>query len=947
MYQSDVKPTNLLHLSSAPQPVTAAMSPESSSTSSTAAYMITTSSAAGPGPNLHFPSPLSTDYLQLRGVSDTWQAPPQTPVQPPTSQHHHQHDAWESLPTTTYFSQPHQSPSYTKPRRSQMPPMGCKRSGSGTITAASGKAGFRGLRDEREESCRVINGSNSPRDLGGSLEGMNGSAVTVAAATKKCRVCGDRAVNHNFGQLTCESCKAFFRRNAHKDLTCTSKSGEHVVSPSTRRECPACRLKRCFLIGMRPDLIQVRKKDGTKPRWLDKYPAAAQVHEHHVGRSEVSKMSRLKQNPSPGDSSHRDPYALTYSLYTEAPHQLGGGQLMKGVRSFETYPPEAPYIAPQSVVASRPLPPTPVLQNNGGMYEENGRGISAVLGGEVDPALSEFQIKTELSSPQYRIPDCVVLTNPLADENARQKSSTWNQSIVNNFTLPISNSNWLQPHSSYHTSQFQNGGIVLLDSFNSEHSLLSNLQFQERPAFASLDPYTSLPPTGSRSGASSGSTASPSVAFSVPNFGSCCTEPTQGNFDSSVLKPATSEWIPKPESEARGVYLQDFSPFKNKVLSSGTTNLRQPLLSSVEGDQWFNRLTKAWRTAWRDGVFPNPSQVRLPLDLTESTEDWRLTLANLWSDLLLRRVADFASGLFHTLHPKSSTDFRLSSALLGWIFKNRLVNCVPIILANALLQSSELNATSSSPAPQSQNQQNELDDGGSSPRSPRDCEASSGGTSYASPRVNGGGRAATPTWSVSFQVAPQHRVFINLSQLNAKLAENHTTASYPMLQYLDAYVCELNKFLTGQTLLLGAYMAIKLTEPPTPGELIQNPPSDADVQLINSLNVKFLHLFGMAADHVASSIVNGELCDSLQTQAKAMNDAICRRTKLPDFLSWSRQFDENIKSLLYDVWNISRHQPQAFISPGLAALCSDSNPSPLKLLHLLSGPTSDEALDVG
>ncbi|VDM25851.1 unnamed protein product [Hydatigera taeniaeformis] len=111
--------------------------------------------------------------------------------------------------------------------------------------------------------------------------------------------------------------------------------------------------------------------------------------------------------------------------------------------------------------------------------------------------------------------------------------------------------------------------------------------------------------------------------------------------------------------------------------------------------------------------------------------------------------------------------------------------------------------------------------------------------------------------------------------------------------------------------------------------------------------MKFLHLFGMAADHVASSIVSEEVCDSLQTQAKAMNDAICRRTKLPDFLSWSRQFDENMKSLLYDIWNINRHQPQAFISPGLAALCSDSNQPPLKLLHLLSGPTSDEALDSG
>ncbi|KAL5964423.1 Nuclear hormone receptor family member daf-12 [Taenia solium] len=934
MYQSDVKPTNFLHLASAPPPVTAAMSPESSSTSSAAAYMIAPSTAAASGHNSHFPSPLSTDYLQqLCGVPDAWLASPQTLVQPPSSQHHHQQNAWDSLPTTTYFSQTHHSPSYTKPRRGQIPTMGCKRSGSGTITATSGKGGFRGLQDGREESCGVTNGSNSPRDPGGTLESMNGSAATVAATTKKCRVCGDRAVNHNFGQLTCESCKAFFRRNAHKDLTCTSKSGEHVVSPSTRRECPACRLKRCFLIGMRPDLIQVRKKDGTKPRWLDKYPAAAQVHEHHVARSEVSKMSRLKQNSSPGDNSHRDPYPLTYSRYAVAPHQLSNGQLMKGGRGFGTYPPEATYGTSQPMMPSHPPPPTQVLQNNVGIYEENGRGVSATIGREVDPALN-----------------CVVLTNPLADENARQKGSTWDQNIANNFTLPISSSNWLQPHSGYHTSQFQNGGMVLLDSFNSEHSLLSNLQFQERAIFGSLDAYTSLPLTGSRSGASSGSTTSPSVAFSVPNFGSCCSEPMQRNFDSHALKPTTSEWISKSELEPGGAYLQDLSPFGSKM-GSEVSGLQQHLLSSAEDDQWFNRLTTAWRTAWRDGVFPNPSQVRLRLDLDqtsiEGTEDWRLTFANLWSDLLLRRVADFASGLFHTSHSKSTPDFQLSSALLGWIFENRLINCVPIILACALLRSSGSNGTSSPPPLQSQNQQDDVDDGGSSPRSPRDCEASSGGTSYSSPRANEGGRAKTPTLSVSFQVAPQHHVFISLSRLNAKLAETYTTASYPMLQYLDAYVCELNKFLTGQTLLLGAYMAVKLTEPPTPAELMQNPPSDADVQQIRSLNAKFLHLFGMAADHVASSIVNGEVRNSLQTQTKAMDDAICRRTKLPDFLSWSRQFDENMKSLLYDIWNTSRHQSQASISPGLAAFCSDSSQSPLKLLRLLSGPTSDEALDIG
>ena len=35
---------------------------------------------------------------------------------------------------------------------------------------------------------------------------------------KICGVCGDRALSYNFDAITCESCKAFFRRNAPKNL---------------------------------------------------------------------------------------------------------------------------------------------------------------------------------------------------------------------------------------------------------------------------------------------------------------------------------------------------------------------------------------------------------------------------------------------------------------------------------------------------------------------------------------------------------------------------------------------------------------------------------------------------------------------------------------------------------------------------------------------------------
>lgn len=34
---------------------------------------------------------------------------------------------------------------------------------------------------------------------------------------KICLVCGDKALGYNFNAITCESCKAFFRRNALKD----------------------------------------------------------------------------------------------------------------------------------------------------------------------------------------------------------------------------------------------------------------------------------------------------------------------------------------------------------------------------------------------------------------------------------------------------------------------------------------------------------------------------------------------------------------------------------------------------------------------------------------------------------------------------------------------------------------------------------------------------------
>ncbi|KAF5288630.1 hypothetical protein FQA39_LY15325 [Lamprigera yunnana] len=74
--------------------------------------------------------------------------------------------------------------------------------------------------------------------------------------SKICGVCGDKALGYNFNAVTCESCKAFFRRNAltNKEFKCPF-SQQCDITLVTRRFCQRCRLEKCFSIGMRKDYI--------------------------------------------------------------------------------------------------------------------------------------------------------------------------------------------------------------------------------------------------------------------------------------------------------------------------------------------------------------------------------------------------------------------------------------------------------------------------------------------------------------------------------------------------------------------------------------------------------------------------------------------------------------------------------------------------------------------
>ena len=70
---------------------------------------------------------------------------------------------------------------------------------------------------------------------------------------KSCGVCGDLAKSFHFGGLSCDSCKAFFRRSVQNDnylnFHCCHQ-GNCAMTLTTRKSCQFCRMQRCFQIGM-------------------------------------------------------------------------------------------------------------------------------------------------------------------------------------------------------------------------------------------------------------------------------------------------------------------------------------------------------------------------------------------------------------------------------------------------------------------------------------------------------------------------------------------------------------------------------------------------------------------------------------------------------------------------------------------------------------------------
>ncbi|KAM4627627.1 progesterone receptor [Polymixia lowei] len=68
---------------------------------------------------------------------------------------------------------------------------------------------------------------------------------------RQCIICGDEASGCHYGVLTCGSCKVFFKRavEGHHNYLCAGRN-DCIVDKIRRKNCPACRLRKCYQAGM-------------------------------------------------------------------------------------------------------------------------------------------------------------------------------------------------------------------------------------------------------------------------------------------------------------------------------------------------------------------------------------------------------------------------------------------------------------------------------------------------------------------------------------------------------------------------------------------------------------------------------------------------------------------------------------------------------------------------
>ncbi|XP_061608194.1 androgen receptor-like isoform X2 [Phyllopteryx taeniolatus] len=105
---------------------------------------------------------------------------------------------------------------------------------------------------------------------------------------RTCLICSDEASGCHYGALTCGSCKVFFKRAAEgkQKYLCASKN-DCTIDKLRRKNCPSCRLKKCFEAGMTLGARKLKKIGQPKNAKEDKPVQDPAKVVRHLGPEQI------------------------------------------------------------------------------------------------------------------------------------------------------------------------------------------------------------------------------------------------------------------------------------------------------------------------------------------------------------------------------------------------------------------------------------------------------------------------------------------------------------------------------------------------------------------------------------------------------------------------------------------------------------------------------------
>ncbi|XP_036826414.1 glucocorticoid receptor-like isoform X3 [Oncorhynchus mykiss] len=130
-----------------------------------------------------------------------------------------------------------------------------------------GASGMQGLSSPTSSFSSSFASSTSRQGGGAASCTTQGKAGT---AHKICLVCSDEASGCHYGVLTCGSCKVFFKRavegtvaRGQHNYLCAGRK-DCIIDKIRRKNCPACRFRKCLMAGMNLEARKTKKLNRLK-----------------------------------------------------------------------------------------------------------------------------------------------------------------------------------------------------------------------------------------------------------------------------------------------------------------------------------------------------------------------------------------------------------------------------------------------------------------------------------------------------------------------------------------------------------------------------------------------------------------------------------------------------------------------------------------------------------